>query len=54
MNHFKRIDDDNILLEGVYYTTNQSKKIEIRGSSGFQIDSVKINCVSYYPYKEKK
>ena len=54
MKNFKRIDDDTILVEGVYYTTNLSKKIEVRGKSGFMIDCIKINCVRYYPYKEEK
>ena len=54
MKNFKRIDEDTIIVEGVYYTTNLSKKIEIRGKDGFVIDSIKINCVPYYPYKEEK
>lgn len=54
MNTFKRIDEDTVLVEGVYYSTNISKKTEILGKSGFKIDSIKVNGVSYYPFKEEK
>ena len=51
MNTIKRINDDTVLLEGVYYSTNNLKKIEVVSPSGFNIDSIRINCVYYYPYK---
>jgi hypothetical protein len=55
MKTFKRIDENTILLEGVYYTTNQAKKIEvISQTSSLVIDKVRINCVSYYPFKIEK
>lgn len=55
MKSFKRIDEDTIIVEGVYYTTNRAKHTEIVSqSSGFKIDSVRINCVSYYPFKIEK
>ena len=54
MKTFKRIDEDTVLVEGVYYSTNVSKKVEILGKSGFKIDSIKVNGVPYYPFKEEK
>jgi hypothetical protein len=54
MKQFKRFDEDTILVEGVYYSTNISKKTEILSSNGFKIDSIKINGIHYYPFKEEK
>ncbi len=54
MNTLKRIDENTILLKGVYYTTNIAKKAEIRDEVGNLIDSVKLKNVYYYPYKEEK
>jgi hypothetical protein len=54
MKTFKRLDEDTVLVEGVYYTTNPTKKTEIYGTSGFVIDMIKVNGVPYYPYKEEK
>lgn len=51
MNTLKRIDDDTLLVEGVYYTTQILKKTEIYGKSGYKIDSVIYNGVYYYPFK---
>jgi hypothetical protein len=54
MNSLKRIDENTILLKGVYYTTNIAKKAEIRDENVNLIYSVKLNSVNYYPYKEEK
>lgn len=51
MKTFKRIGDDCILVEGVYYSTNIIKKTDILSPEGYKIDSIRINCVFYYPYK---
>ena len=54
MKNFKRIDEETIKVDDVYYTTNISKKIELKGESGYTIHSVRLNCVYYYPFKEEK
>lgn len=54
MNTIKRIDENTIIVESVHYTTNILKKIEVIAKSGFVIDSVKINGIYYYPFKEDK
>ena len=54
MKNFKRIDEDTILVDGVYYSTNSLKKIEIKNEMGHTVESVKLNGIRYYPYKEDK
>ena len=54
MKNFKRIDEDTILVDGVYYSTNSLKKVEIKNEMGHKVESVKLNGIRYYPYKEDK
>jgi len=54
MNNLKRIDDETILVDGIYYSTNSLKKIEIKNEMGHTVESVKLNGIRYYPYKEDK
>ena len=54
MKSLKRIDEDTLLVEGVYYSTNSLKKVEIKSEMGFMIEFVKLNGIRYYPYKEEK
>jgi hypothetical protein len=54
MKSFKRIDEDTILVDGIYYSTNSLKKIEIKNEDGSKVDYVKLNGIRYYPYKEDK
>ena len=54
MKTIKRIDDETLLVEGVYYTTQILKKTEIYGKSGYKIDHAILNGNYYYPYKIEK
>ena len=54
MKNLKRIDDETILIDGVYYSTNSLKKLEIKSETGHTLESVKLNGIRYYPYKEDK
>ena len=54
MKNLKRIDDETILVEGVYYSSNSLKKVEIKNEIGYAIESIKLNGIRYYPYKEDK
>ena len=54
MKNLKRIDEDTIFIDGVYYSTNSLKKVEIKSEMGHNIESVKLNGIRYYPYKEDK
>ena len=54
MKNLKRIDDETILVEGVYYSSNSLKKVEIKNEMGHSIESIKLNGIRYYPYKEDK
>jgi|LakMenEpi03Aug12_release.lakeMendotaPanAssembly.Ray.scaffolds.fasta_scaffold2301429_1 hypothetical protein len=51
MNTLKVIDENTLLVEGVYYTTQILKKTEIYGKSGYKIDSVVYKGTYYYPFK---
>ena len=54
MKNLKRIDEDTIFIDGVYYSTNSLKKVEIKSDAGYVLESVKLNGIRYYPYKEDK
>jgi hypothetical protein len=54
MNSLKRIDDETIFVDGIYYSTNSLKKVEIKNEMGYKVESIKLNGIRYYPYKEDK
>lgn len=55
MKQFKRIDMDTILIEGVVYSLNPIKKVDIKSQeSKLYINSVKVDGVYYYPVNQKK
>jgi len=54
MKNLKRIDEDTILIDGVYYSQNSLKKVEIQIESVYELESVKLKRILYYQYKKNK
>lgn len=50
MNEFSRLSDDKILLDGLVWTSNPDKAIELKDpDNGFKIHSIKMDETYYYP-----
>ena len=57
MNEFRRLDDGRIVLDGLVWSTNADKAIEvIDADNGFKVLNIKLDEVSYYPvgYDKRK
>jgi hypothetical protein len=57
MNEFRRLDDGRIVLDGLVWSNNPDKAIEIKDEdNGFKIHSIKLDEQYYYPvgYDKRK
>lgn len=55
MKNIKRIDMDSFLIDGVVYSLNPIKKIEVKSQrGGYYIESIKIDGIYYYPTSQIK
>ena len=57
MNEFRRLDDGRIVLDGLVWSNNPDKSIEIKDEySGFKVHSIKLEEQYYYPvgYDKRK
>ena len=57
MNEFRRLDDGRIVLDGMVWSTNADKAIEvIDPDNGFKVHNIKLDGVAYYPvgYDKRK
>lgn len=50
MNEFRRLEDGRIVLDGLVWTSNPDKAIElIDPDNGFKVHSIRIDETYYYP-----
>lgn len=50
MNEFKRLEDGRIVLDGLVWSSNPDKAIELTDpDNGFKVHSIKIDETYYYP-----
>lgn len=55
MNEFRRLENGNIALNGVIWSHNADKAIELTNSdNGFKVHSIKLDDIYYYPIKDDK
>lgn len=57
MNEFRRLEDGRIVLDGLIWSNNADKAIEvIDADNGFKVLNIKLDEVSYYPvgYDKRK
>ena len=57
MNEFRRLEDGRIVLDGLVWSNNADKAIElIDPDNGFKVLNIKLDGVSYYPvgYDKRK
>jgi hypothetical protein len=57
MNEFRRLEDGRIVLDGLVWSNNADKAIEIiDDDNGFKVLNIKLDGVSYYPvgYDKRK
>jgi len=52
MKNFKRIDQNTVILDGIVWTTNISKRTYMKTEDGYEIDSIVISDVRYFPSKK--
>jgi hypothetical protein len=50
MNEFRRLEDGRIVLDGLVWSNNADKAIEITDpDNGFKVLNIKLDEVTYYP-----
>lgn len=50
MNEFRRLEDGRIVLDGLVWSSNPDKAIELTDpDNGFKVHSIKIDETYYYP-----
>ncbi len=50
MNEFRRLEDGRIVLDGLVWSSNPDKAIELTDTdNGFKVHSIKIDETYYYP-----
>lgn len=57
MNEFRKLDDGRIVLDGLVWSNNPDKAIEVKDvDNGFKIHSIKLDEQYYYPvgYDKRK
>jgi hypothetical protein len=57
MNEFRRLEDGRIVLDGLVWSNNADKAIEVTDpDNGFKVLNIKLDGVSYYPvgYDKRK
>jgi hypothetical protein len=57
MNEFRKLEDGRIVLDGLVWTNNPDKAIEvIDPDNGFKVHSIKLDETYYYPvgYDKRK
>jgi hypothetical protein len=52
MKSFKRIDENTVVVDGIVWTTNISKRTYMKTEDGFEIESIVIGSVRYFPSKK--
>ncbi len=57
MNEFRKLDDGRIVLDGLVWSNNADKAIEVTDpDNGFKVLNIKLEGVAYYPvgYDKRK
>jgi hypothetical protein len=57
MNEFRKLDDGRIVLDGLVWSNNADKAIEVTDpDNGFKVHNIKLDGISYYPvgYDKRK
>jgi hypothetical protein len=57
MNEFRKLDDGRIVLDGLVWSNNADKAIEVTDpDNGFKVLNIKLDGVAYYPvgYDKRK
>lgn len=57
MNEFRTLEDGRIVLDGLVWSSNPDKAIELTDpDNGFKVFNIKLDGVSYYPvaYDKRK
>jgi hypothetical protein len=50
MNEFRRLDDGRIVLDGLVWSSQADKAIEITDpDNGFKMFNIKLDGITYYP-----
>ena len=52
MKKFKRIDECTVILESIIWSSNASKRTYMKSEKGYEIDSIAIDGIRYFPVKK--